>query len=255
LASPYPVFGQAVKETTIRNVTGRTVRYTIKPVKSEDKPKKQVLKAGSIARYLEFSNFDVTFRRGKKRITRRIYHGCPYSFRSDEDYELELYDGSHGRSDAPDLAPYVPTPQAVVEKMLELAHVDKHDILYDLGCGDGRIVITAAKKYGARGVGVDIDPLRISESNANASLAGVKDLVRFQHQDVMKVDFSEATVLAIYLLPESLDLLRPLFEGMLAPGTYVVSHNYAIPGWEHKEIDYTSFEGEEKIHTIYVYIR
>lgn len=108
----------------------------------------------------------------------------------DENFELELYDGSHGRSDAPDLAPYVPTPDEVVEKMLAMAQIDKDDILYDLGCGDGRIVITAAKKYGIRGVGIDIDPLRISESNANALYAGVENLVDFRLQDVLKVDFS-----------------------------------------------------------------
>lgn len=189
-------------------------------------------------------------------MTYRNYRGRPYSFRLDENFELELYDGSHGRSDAPDLAPYVPTPDEVVEKMLAMAQIDKDDILYDLGCGDGRIVITAAKKYGIRGVGIDIDPLRISESNANALYAGVENLVDFQLQDVLKVDFSEATVLMVYLLPESLRLLRPIFDTLLAPGTIVVSHNYAVPGWKHKEIDYTFLvQNEEIIHTVYVYRR
>lgn len=245
---------QGIKETTIRNVTEKTVRYTIKPVDSDEKPIKKVLKKGAIERFFKFTNFDVTYKQGKEKKTRRIYCGRPYSFRLDENYELKLYDGSHGRSDAPDLAPFVPTPEFVVEKMLSMAQIDKDDILYDLGCGDGRIVISAAKKYGIHGVGVDIDPMRISESNANALLAGVENLVEFQLQDVMKVDFSEATVLAIYLLPASLRLLRPLFETMLAPGTIVVSHNYAVPGWEHKEIDYSSLVHMDKfIHTIYVY--
>lgn len=246
--------GQGIKETTIRNVTEKTVRYAIKPVDSDKKPIKKVLKKDAIDRFLEYTNFDVTYKKGREKKTRRIYSGRPYSFRLDENYELHLYDGSHGRSDAPDLAPYVPTPEDVVEKMLEMAQIDKGDILYDLGCGDGRIVITAAKKYGIRGVGVDIDPKRISESNANALYAGVEDLVEFQLQDVMKVDFSEATVLMVYLLPKSLGLLRPVFETILAPGTIVVSHNYAIPGWELKEIDYTYLDhGDEVFHTIYVY--
>lgn len=245
---------QGIRETTIRNVTEKTVRYTIKPVDSDQKPTKRVLRVGAIDRFFKFTDFDVTYKKGKRKKIRRIYRGSPYSFRLNEDNELELYDGSHGRSDAPDLAPYVPTPEDVVEKMLELAQIDKDDILYDLGCGDGRIVITAAKKYGIRGVGVDIDPMRISESNANAIYAGVEDLVEFQLQDVMKVDFSEATVLALYLLPQSLKMLRPVFETLLAPGTIVVSHNYAVPGWELKEIDYVFLGGEDEIfHTIYVY--
>ena len=246
--------GQGIKETTIRNVTVKTVRYTIKPVNSNKKPEKRVLKKGAIDRFLDFSNFDVTYKKGKKKKTRRIYRGRPYSFRLNEEYELELYDGSHGRSDAPDLAPYVPTPEDVVDKMLSMAQIDKDDILYDLGCGDGRIVIAAAKKYGIRGVGVDIDPKRISESNAIALYAGVDHLVEFKLQDVLKVDFSEATVLMVYLLPESLKLLRPLFDTLLTPGTIIVSHNYAIPGWEHKEIDYAYLEhDEESFHTVYAY--
>ena len=246
--------GQGIKETTIRNVTEKTVRYTIKPVNSNKKPEKKVLKKGAIERFLEFNNFDVTYKKGREKKTRRIYRGRPYSFRLTEEDELELYDGSHGRSDAPDLAPYVPTPEDVVDKMLSMAQIDKDDILYDLGCGDGRIVITAAKKYGIRAVGVDIDPMRITESNANALYAGVENLVEFKLQDVLKVDFSEATVLMVYLLPESLRLLRPMFDTLLAPGTIVVSHNYAISGWEHKEIDYTALVHEEEIiHTIYAY--
>ena len=250
------IFHQGIRETTIRNVTGKTVRYSIKSVDSDEKPIKKVLKMGDIDRYLKFTNFDVIYKKGRKKKTRRIYHGHPYSFRLNVDYELELYDGSHGRSDAPDFAPYVPTPEAVVERMLAMAQIDKNDILYDLGCGDGRIVITAAKKYGIRGVGIDIDPMRISESNANALYAGVENLVEFQLQDVLKVDFSEATVLMVYLLPESLRLLRPMFDTMLSPGTIVVSHNYAVPGWELKEIDYTSIDKtDDDFHTIYVYRR
>lgn len=247
---------QGLEETTIRNVTSKSVRYSIKPVDSSAKSEKRKLKPGGIDRFLKFDNFDVTFKQGKKLITRRIYRGCPYSFRLNEEKKLTLYDGSHGRTDAPDLAPYVPTPTFVVEKMLEMAHVDSEDILFDLGCGDGRIVIAAAEKYGAQGVGIDIDPMRISESRANAILAGVEDRVEFLQQDVMKIDFSKATILALYLLPESLEMLRPLFEHMLEPGTYVVSHNYSIPGWEEKEVDYVALkEDSGKIHTIYVYRR
>lgn len=130
------------------------------------------------------------------------------------------------------LAPYVPTPQQVVEKMLELAQVTSTDIVYDLGCGDGRIVITAAKKYGARGVGVDIDPVRIEESRANAKMAGVEKLVTFKLEDAMKVDVSPATVVTLYLLSSSNTALRPILTKQLKPGARVVSHAFGMGDWQ-----------------------
>lgn len=243
-----------VKETTIRNVTDQTVHYTIRPIFSDSGPMEKALVPGAVDWFLFATEVDVTFQRGDEAITYRLGNGKPYSYRLDESDELELYDGSHGRSDAPDLAPFVPTPMAVVEKMLELAEVDPEDIVYDLGCGDGRIVIAAAKKYGARGVGVDLDPQRIEESNTAAKEAGVEGLVEFRFQDAMKVDLSSATVVTIYLLPESNEILRPMLEKQLKPGAMVVSHNYSIPGWKDREVDYSSVmdDGGEE-HSIYVY--
>src|SRR5690349_12373694 len=107
------------------------------------------------------------------------------------------------KADAPHLAPYVPTPQDVVERMLALANVHKSDFVVDLGCGDGRIPVAAAKKYGARGLGVDIDPVRIAEANANAKAAGVEHLVTFKLQDALKTDVSNATLVTTYLLSAS----------------------------------------------------
>ncbi len=130
------------------------------------------------------------------------------------------------------LAPYVPTPQQVVEKMLELAEVTSKDVVYDLGCGDGRIVITAAKKYGARAVGVDIDPERINESKANAKAAGVDHLVSFILEDAMKVDVSNATVVTLYLLTSSNLALRPILTKQLKPGARIVSHAFGMGDWE-----------------------
>ncbi len=129
------------------------------------------------------------------------------------------------------LAPYVPTPQPVVEKMLELARVTADDVVYDLGCGDGRIVITAAKKYGARAVGVDIDPQRIEESKANAKAAGVENLVTFIQEDAMKVDVSKATVVTLYLLSSSNAALRPILTRQLKPGARIVSHSFKMGDW------------------------
>lgn len=127
--------------------------------------------------------------------------------------------------------PYVPTPQSVVDKMLELAAVTKDDVVYDLGSGDGRIVITAAKKYGVRGVGVDIDPERIKEANANAVLAGVSDRVKFLEQDLFKTDLKEATVVTLYLLPDVNLRLRSKLWQELKPGTRVVSHAFDMGDW------------------------
>ncbi|MCL4846749.1 MAG: methyltransferase domain-containing protein [Acidobacteria bacterium] len=139
--------------------------------------------------------------------------------------------------DAPVLAPYVPTPQDVVERMLELAGVGPGDVVYDLGCGDGRLVITAARKYGARGVGVDIEPERISESQANAKAAGVESLVTFRLQDAMTVDVSEATVVTLYLLSSSNLKLRPMLTRQLRPGSRVVSHAFSMGDWKPEKVE------------------
>ncbi|HEV2610839.1 MAG TPA: methyltransferase domain-containing protein [Noviherbaspirillum sp.] len=122
--------------------------------------------------------------------------------------------------------PYVPTPQPVVDKMLDMAKVKKGDVLYDLGCGDGRIVITAAKERGARGVGIDLNPQRISEAEANAKEAGVTDRVKFMEGDLFKANFADATVVTLYLLPDVNQRLRPQLWKQLKVGTRVVSHDF-----------------------------
>lgn len=127
-------------------------------------------------------------------------------------------------------APYVPTPQAVVDRMLEIAKVGPGDYLIDLGSGDGRIVITAAKKFGTRGFGVDIDPERIEESNESARREGVADLVAFYQRDLFETDLSEATVVTMYLLPQVNLELREKLLG-LKPGTRIVSHDFSMDTW------------------------
>lgn len=247
---------QKKKQITIRNVTKDTIQYTIKAIYSQEKPLEMTIKPGSIDRFSKSTPMDIVFKSYGKTIKYRLDPGTPYSFRYTENARLGLYKGSHGRPDATDLAPYVPTPGIVVDKMLEMAEVDKDDILYDLGCGDGRIVIKAAKKYGTRGVGIDIDPDKIKESKATARMVGVENLVEFRVEDVMKANFSEATVVTLYLLPESNELLRPLLEKQLKPGAYVVSHNYYMPGWQAKEVNFLSLKLEDsEEHKIYVYRR
>ncbi|MHC5743956.1 MAG: class I SAM-dependent methyltransferase [Nostoc sp.] len=128
--------------------------------------------------------------------------------------------------------PYVPTPQPVVDAMLQVAKVNKNDVLYDLGSGDGRIVNTAAQKFGTRGIGIDINPERIQEANANAQKAGVTDRVKFVQQDLFTTDFSEATVVTLYLLPEVNAKLRPKLLSELKPGTRIVSHAFDMGDWK-----------------------
>ena len=120
---------------------------------------------------------------------------------------------------------YVPTPQEVVDAMLQMANVTAKDVVYDLGSGDGRIPITAAQKYGARGVGIDINPERIKEANANLAKAGVGDKVKFLNQDLFETDLSEATVITLYLLPSLNIKLMPKLK-QLKPGTRIVSHSF-----------------------------
>jgi SAM-dependent methyltransferase len=131
----------------------------------------------------------------------------------------------------PDVA-YVPTTPEAVEAMLKLGEVKSTDILYDLGCGDGRIVIEAAKKFGTRGVGIDIDPQRIKEARENAKKAGVEALVRFEQGDLFEANFSEATVVTLFLLPRLNLKLKPKLLEQLRPGTRVVSNTFDMGDWK-----------------------
>jgi SAM-dependent methyltransferase len=129
---------------------------------------------------------------------------------------------------APDVL-YVPTPEPVVERMLELANVGPSDVVYDLGCGDGRIVVMAAQRYGARAVGFDIDPARVAEARRNVAAAGIEQLVRIEQRDIFELDLSPASVVTLYLLPELNVRLLPQLE-RLKPGTRIVSHDFDIAG-------------------------
>jgi 23S rRNA G2445 N2-methylase RlmL len=135
------------------------------------------------------------------------------------------------------LAPYSPTPMDVVERMLAFAGVGPTDVVYDLGCGDGRIVIEAARKFGARGVGIDIDPALIERAQSNAKQAGVESRVTFRVQDAMTVNVSDATVVTLYLLAASNVKLRPILTRDLRPGSRIVAHNYPIGDWEPDVVD------------------
>lgn len=138
---------------------------------------------------------------------------------------------AHAQKRGPDVV-FVPTPNEVVDKMLELAAVTAADTVYDLGCGDGRIVITAAQRYHARGVGIDIDPRRIGEATYHARQAGVAERVRFVEADLFTADIREATVVTLYLLTRLNAKLKPKLLAELKPGTRVVSHAFDMGDWE-----------------------
>jgi SAM-dependent methyltransferase len=132
--------------------------------------------------------------------------------------------------------PYVPTSEAVVDAMLKLANVRGGDVVYDLGCGDGRIVITAAKRYRVRGVGIDIDPERIAESRRNAKEAGVDQRVEFRTQNLFEADIGDASVVTLYLLPDVNRKLMPKLLSELEPGTRVVSHAFDMGDWQPERV-------------------
>ncbi len=126
---------------------------------------------------------------------------------------------------------FVPTPPEVVRAMLRMAGVKKGDVVYDLGCGDGRIVIAAAQEFGVRGVGIDIDPERIKEAEENARRAGVEKLVKFRNEDIFETDFKEATVVTLYLLERLNEKLKPRLLKELKPGSRIVSHAFGMGDW------------------------
>jgi precorrin-6B methylase 2 len=128
--------------------------------------------------------------------------------------------------------PFVPTPIEVVDRMLEFADVKKGDIVYDLGSGDGRIVIRAAKKYGAKAVGIEMDSQLVEAAQRSAKQEGVEHLVEFRQADALKTDVSAASVITLYMLPSFNERLRPVLEQQLKPGTRIVAHDYPISGWK-----------------------
>lgn len=141
-------------------------------------------------------------------------------------------------------APYVSTPQQVVDEMLKLAQVGPTDVVYDLGCGDGRFVINAASRYGARGVGIDLDPLRIAQAREGARREGVADRVSFRQEDLFKADFSAATVVTLFLFTELNARLAPRLRAELKPGARIVAYEYGIPGWPHQDQAQMQIDGQ-----------
>jgi SAM-dependent methyltransferase len=165
--------------------------------------------------------------------------------------------GSELASPAPETPPsktpdviYVPTPQPIVDRMLQLAKIKKSDLVYDLGCGDGRIVVTAAKKYGVRAVGFDVDPVRVAEARENVRKNKLGHLVTIEQKDIFTLDLSPATVVTLYLLPELNVRLIPQLE-QLKPGSRIVSHDFDMEGVTPQRHLSMSVEGETRGHEIF----
>lgn len=155
------------------------------------------------------------------------------------------------QEDPPLDVPYVPTPDIVVDEMLKMAEVDGNDVLYDLGSGDGRIPITAAKRFGTRGVGIDLNPERVGEAKENAKHSEVSDKIQFFEGNLFDLDLTKATVISLYLFPEVNMKLRPKLLS-LKPGTRVISHNYDMGDWKpEKTKKIMAPNGSE--HTIYLW--
>jgi len=232
LAPSLGSFKPLVEEATLRNVTKKPIEYTIAPGPDGRAMRRRTLAVGAVDRIGTDLPVEISFDNGRRTVIFILHPGRPYSFRYDETGIVRIYPGSHGREDAADLAPFVPTPPEVVARMIEMAAVGPDDVVYDLGCGDGRMVIAAAKTRGARGVGIELDPALLAECRAAAEKEGVGRLVRFVRQDAAAARLTDATVLLLYLLPESLETLAPNFDRDLAPGVRIVSHDYRIPGWD-----------------------
>jgi cyclopropane fatty-acyl-phospholipid synthase-like methyltransferase len=154
--------------------------------------------------------------------------------------------------------PFVPTPVEVVDKMLEMAKVQKNDVLYDLGSGDGRVVIRAAKKYGAHGVGIEMDQTLLDKARKSAEAEGVSHLVDFRAEDALTTDLSPATVVTLYMLPWFNEAMKPNFLKSLKPGSRIVAHDFGIEGWKPDKTEKLS-EPEKKAggyvhyHTIFLW--
>jgi cyclopropane fatty-acyl-phospholipid synthase-like methyltransferase len=161
-------------------------------------------------------------------------------------------------ADYPEEIPFVPTPLAVVDEMLALAEVKQGDVLYDVGSGDGRIVIRAAQKYRIRAVGIEMDLLLLDKARRDAQAAGVSKLVEFRAEDALKADISAATVVTLYMLPWFNEQMKPNFQKMLKPGTRIVAHDFGIEGWQpDKMLKLPGYElkpgGHKHQHTLYLW--
>lgn len=163
--------------------------------------------------------------------------------------------GAAAQDDSAKLAPYYPTPELIVEKMLELGELKAGEKMVDLGSGDGRIVIMAAQRFKANAIGVEIDADLFRQSTERIQKLGLQNRARIIHGDIVQQDYSEADLITVYLLPSSNEKVRPLLEKQLKKGARVVCHDFAMPGWTPDKILNIEDDGEGRSHTLYLYRR
>ncbi len=153
------------------------------------------------------------------------------------------------------LAPYYPTPETVVERMLKLGGLKPGEKMYDLGSGDGRIVIMAADRFRANAVGVEFDEDLVKQSTARIRALGLEKRARIIHGDLLQQDYSDADLITIYLLPSAVEKVRPLLEKQLKKGARIVAHDFGVPGWTPVKEEHIEDDGEGRAHTLYLYVR
>jgi SAM-dependent methyltransferase len=242
------------RNATLLNSTSRPLAFLLKPLYEGGAADKKILEPGETIRFNGSFHREITLYPLEKGLIYWIFPGENYVIRDIHDAGHRIFKMAEGDPRALQLAPYVPSPMSVVELMLEAAEVDSDSVVYDLGCGDGRVVLTAAKKYGARAVGIDINPELIKKARTKAAEAGLESLVEFREQDILKADISDATVVYLYLLPDSNRLLRPFLERQLTPGTKVACHSFSMPGWQERLTARHEIEGEYGMpKIIYIY--
>ena len=153
------------------------------------------------------------------------------------------------------LAPYYPTPETIVEKMLQLGEMKKDEVMFDLGSGDGRIVIMAAQKFGAKAIGVELDNDLWQQSSRRIKSLGLEQRAKIINGDVLQQDYSSANLITVYLLPTSNEKVRPILEKQLKKGTRVVAHDFEIAGWKAEKTEHVEDDGEGRSHNLYLYRR
>lgn len=243
-------------EIHIHNDTDAEIKFQTRILHTEDEPDVYFLAPGETRTLLGRKVLE--FQILPEELSRLYYlaPGEDYSVRKIDGKDFKIFQKVKGYEEAVMLAPFVPSPDQVIERTLSLVGVTKDSIVYDLGCGDGRVVIAAARIYGARGVGIDINPELIEEARQNARASGVEDLVEFRVGDVFQTSLTEATLVYVFLFPDSNRLLRPYLEKQLKKGTTVASLGFDFPAWEDRLTGLHDIVDEDGFHRIvYVYER
>ena len=240
---------------SLHNATKINFLYSIEQLSHDALPVEGSIRPGNSVRFTKGIQLAMKILSGGTDKMYRLYPGEDYSVQDLGAEGRRIFHITGKTSDVLSLAPFVPSPMNAVERVLEATGVNRESVIFDLGCGDGRVVIEAARKYGARGVGIDIDPHLIHTANLNARKAGVETKVAFFKQDIFDTDISEATVIYLYLFTDSNRLLRPFLEKSLTPGTLVACLNFKIPGWENKLVFSSNVPTPDDIvdNIIYIY--